>query len=226
MVSDELEDMIVDYADARFELRPHPRYRDLLRISKFAARLGYEMPFSTKQYSLEDVQDILRAEGPSSFLRLVRVQEDISPKAPPQTVEQWMARRLARLAPTDDLLIIDPYLLPERPYPTAEEYGQRVADLIAPLLGEAARVTAVVNNRMNTTVESVVSAAIAVVRPNATITTIRSEDFHDRFWIADRSRGVILGSSLNKIGTKIFFMDGLSDADVKAIVQEAQAIGA
>lgn len=221
-----MENMIVDYADARFELRPHPRYRDLLKITELAAQLGYEMPFSTKQYSLEDVQDILRAEGPSSFLRLVRVQEDISPKAPPQTVDQWMARRLARLAPTNDLLIIDPYLLPERPYPNAEEYGQRVADLVAPLLGEAAKVTAVVNNRMNATVESVLSAAIAGVRPNATITTIRSEDFHDRFWIADRSRGVILGSSLNKIGTKIFFMDGLSEADVKAVVQEAQAVGA
>lgn len=47
-----------------------------------------------------------------------------------------------------------------------------------------------------------------------------SKNFHDRFWIADRERGLIIGSSLNKIGSKIFLIDRLSEADVAAIVAE------
>jgi len=223
-VSDDFEDMIVSYADARFELRPYPKYRDLVRLTEFAEELGYEMPFSTKQYSLEDVQETLRTEGPSAFLKILRVQEDISPKAPQPTVEQFVARRLTRLAPTSDLVITDPFLLPDRPHPDAAQYAQHVAGLIAPLLADHATVTAVVN-QTNPVVEQAVRAELVARKSDATLKTVRSGDFHDRFWIADRSRGVIVGTSLNKIGGKIFFLDALSNADVVAVVQELTAVG-
>ncbi|MDA8439979.1 MAG: hypothetical protein M0Z51_14115 [Propionibacterium sp.] len=224
-MSDDFEDMIVSYADARFELRPHPKYRDLVRLTEFAEGLGYKMPFSTKQYSLEDVQEILRTEGPSAFLKIVRVEEDISPKAPQPAVEQLVAQRLARLAPTSDLIITDPYLFPGRPQPDAAQYAQHVAALIAPLLADVARVTAVVNDQTNPAVEQAVGVELAALNPGATLSTVRSEDFHDRFWIADRSRGVIVGASLNKIGGRIFFLDSLSDGDVFAVVHELAALG-
>jgi hypothetical protein len=54
---------------------------------------------------------------------------------------------------------------------------------------------------------------------------VRSRSFHDRFWIADRSRGTILGASLNKIGSRIFFIDALSDQDVGAVLSELASCG-
>lgn len=53
---------------------------------------------------------------------------------------------------------------------------------------------------------------------------VESNDFHDRFWIADRARGLVIGTSLNKIGSRIFFVDQLSGSDVKAVLAEADPI--
>jgi hypothetical protein len=56
------------------------------------------------------------------------------------------------------------------------------------------------------------------------ITVVESHDFHDRFWIADRARGLVVGTSLNKIGSRIFFVDELSESDVAAVLAEVDAI--
>lgn len=45
MTDDSFDDLVIDYADARFELRPHPTYKDLMRINALANELGYQMPF-------------------------------------------------------------------------------------------------------------------------------------------------------------------------------------
>ena len=50
---------------------------------------------------------------------------------------------------------------------------------------------------------------------------MKSKNFYDRFWITDRSRGVIMRTSLYKIDRKFFFTDALSDSDVAAVLREA-----
>lgn len=50
--------------------------------------------------------------------------------------------------------------------------------------------------------------------------TRRSDDFHDRFWIADRARGVVVGASLDGLGSKLFFIDELKRSDASSIMEE------
>ena len=38
MGDDDLEDSIMDYADARFEIRPYPKYRNLIQIKDLVNR--------------------------------------------------------------------------------------------------------------------------------------------------------------------------------------------
>ena len=45
-----------------------------------------------------------------------------------------------------------------------------------------------------------------------------SENFHDRFWIADRSRGLFVGTSPNGIGKRYALADYMDADDVKTIV--------
>jgi hypothetical protein len=47
-----------------------------------------------------------------------------------------------------------------------------------------------------------------------------SEDFHDRFWIVDEVKGFIIGTSINGIGRKHFFIqdDYLSPEDTQCIL--------
>jgi hypothetical protein len=73
-------------------------------------------------------------------------------------------------------------------------------------------------------VQDEVTMALTAAVPNLKIRTTHSGDFHDRFWIADRTRGVILGTSLNKIGSKIFFIDRPTSSDVTAVLNEIELL--
>lgn len=219
MSGEDFDDSIMDYAEARFEIRPYPTYRDLMRINDFVNELGYRFPFSMKQYSLEDVQEKLRAEGPQAFLRYVRLQEDISPKAPLQHAAAFVAERLTKLAPTNDLVIVDPWLFPPRPQLGENEYAAFLAGLIAPILEPDATVTCVVNSNSNARIEELVSDLLGEAVSGVTFDVHHSDDFHDRFWIADRNHGVVVGASFNGLGGKIFLVDELKGSDVVAVIE-------
>ena len=215
----------MDYADARFEIRPYPTYRDLIRINDLVNELGYKMPYSMKEYSLEDVQEKLHTEGPQAFLGYVRLQEDISPKAPRKNASEFVAERLARLAPATDLIIVDPYLFPPKSKLGEEEYAAFLAELVAPILEAGATVRCIVNSTSNARIESATRDRLEALVPGIALEVQRSDDFHDRFWIADESRGVVVGASLNGLGSKLFFIDELKSSDVSSIMTELASLG-
>lgn len=224
MTNEDQEDDIISYADARFEIRPYPKYRDLMRINDLVNQLGYKMPFSMKQYSLEDVQEKLHTEGAQAFLRLRRVQEDISPKAPFKDALTFVAERLALLGPTSDLIIVDPYFFPPKPQLGEDGHAQFVAELIAPLLAPGATVTCVINERANLTVADATRVHLSSLVKGAELRLVQSDDFHDRFWIADRARGAVVGTSFNGLGSKLFLIDELKKSDVASIVEALTAL--
>lgn len=223
MPDDDRNNAIINYADARFEIRPYPKHDDLLQITNFVKELGYNFNFSFKQYSLEDVQAKLREEGPQAFLRIVRHMEDISGKTTFKKATAFVAERLVKLAPASELIIIDPYLFPDRPQLGEQEYGKFLAELIAPILAPDASVTCLVNRKVNRDVQTVTEDHLRTLVPDATLQAKETEDFHDRFWIADRKRGVVVGSSFNGLGKRIFLVDTLSKPDLEAILEAVTA---
>lgn len=209
-----------------FKFDPDPRHDDVLVLADRAEELGYRLLFRDAGYSLEEVQTRLREEGPSAFLKIVRLREDISPQAPTPTIEQFLSERLARLAPMSELIITDPYLFTSTRRRDADVYAASVTALVSPLLNDRVALTVVVDPAAsNADVQEAIRLALTDVQPTLAIRVVHSSDFHDRFWIADRTRGIILGSSLNKIGGKVFFVDSLSDRDVAAVVSELTTRG-
>lgn len=225
MNDDSLDNIFIDFSNYVFAIRPNPTYSDLMRITDFAEDIGYEMPFREQGYSLEEVQEKLQSEGQSAFLELMTFQEDISPKAPPKTAQQFIAERLNALGPTSDLIIVDPYLFPTKPKLGVEGYAKYLAELISPIVVPDARVKCVVNTKANQNVIESVEKELASSGTCVSISITRTEHFHDRFWIADRSKGVVIGTSLNGLGGRVFFMDTLSGADVGFLVHELEGIG-
>ncbi|NYI71912.1 hypothetical protein GGQ54_002472 [Naumannella cuiyingiana] len=207
-----------------FRFAPDISHTDLLKVADFAEELGYDLRWQERGYTLEEVQKRLRNDGPSAFLRVARVQEDVSPKAPPEQTAQYIAERLRRLDPQDELLITDPYLFTNSAKKDLEDYAQSVADLITPLLASGAKLVTIVDgDQTHPDVRDAVLAELAAKRADTDVQVVQSKDFHDRFWIADRSRGAIIGTSLYKIGRKIFFIDALSERDVAAVLRETDA---
>ena len=208
-----------------FQFDPPLTHEDALLVVSRAEELGYRMLFRRADYSLEEVQAKLVEEGPSAFLDMVWIEEDISPKEPAPTAEQRMAARLKRLAPATELIITDPYLLTHSRSRDAEEYARSVGGMIAPALIAGLRITAVVDPRQNDSqVRAAVEKELRAHGQDLTLTVVESTAFHDRFWIADRVRGLVIGTSLNKIGAKVFFVDELSESDVAAVLVELSSI--
>lgn len=210
-----------------FQFNPPLTHEDALLLLKRAERLGYEMLFRRADYSMEQVQAELVESGPSYFLNMTMLQEDISPKELPQTAEQRMADRMQKLAPEADLLITDPYLFTGSRKSDPEVYAASVGRILAPALTAGLYITAVVSrDGSNTKVRAAIEAELHARMQDLTISVIESSDFHDRFWIADHSRGLIVGTSLNKIGGKIFFVDELSEDDIRDVLVEVEELRA
>lgn len=208
-----------------FQFDPPLKDEDAFELDEHARKLGYRMYFQPGDYSIERIQKQLLERGPSSFLNVVRLREDISAKEPPATAEQRMATRFQRLAPESELLITDPYLFTSGRKGDSEEYAASVMNMISPALSTGIRLTAIVSHAGNhPTVREAVLAQLETLGLDLDVTVIQAEHFHDRFWIADRSRGLIVGASLNKIGSRIFFVDELNEEDVAAVLAEVDAI--
>lgn len=208
-----------------FQFDPPLTHEDALVLLRRAEELGYRMLFRRADYSLEDVQARLVNEGPSAFLDLTWLQEDISPKEPPATAEQRIAERMRKLAPTVDLVITDPYLFTRSRVKDSDAYAASLGTMMAPALTKGLEITAVVKpSENNPIVRAAVEAELRARQPGIRLFVVESDNFHDRFWIADRARGLVIGTSLNKIGRRIFFVDELSDTDVTAVLSEVDTI--
>lgn len=116
-------------------------------------------------------------------------------------------------------MITDPFLFPPTPKLGPDEYSKHLTALIAPILQQGADLKLVVNKQANREVERKVCAGLRDRVPDVTTHVYRSDDFHDRFWVADRSRGVVVGASLNGLGGKLFLVDSLKPSDAAAIVE-------
>lgn len=225
MTNDFADDAVFNFDDVLFEIRPNLRYSDLIRINHFVGEMGYEMPMVDRGYSIGEIKEKLRAEGPSAFLNQTWVREDISPKAPVKEAWKFVAERLAKLGPSNDLIIVDPYLFPKKPSLGVEGYAKYVAELISPILSPASTVKCVVNKSTDLGVLEAVRTELAVRQPDVQMLVTKTELFHDRFWITDRAKGVVVGASLNGLGSRVFFIDTLTSRDVESVVKELEGLG-
>lgn len=205
----------------QFILRPNPTHQDVLRLSQAADELGYQLLFARRplSFTLEQVQSTLTDRGPSAFMRMMVATEDISPKAPPRDAEEFLKARVAKLEPEHELLIVDPYLFTKSRRKDAAKYAETVARLITPLLTSPVVVRMITSaETSHPEVEEAVLSRLTTASSGSRLVVAYSEDFHDRFWIADRHRGLVVGTSLNRIGSKIFLVDELRSSDVASVL--------
>ena len=171
-----------------------------------------------KQYVIEN--------GVTSLFTTQLLQEEILPQAPHTTRQplfEVIKKFLSHLAPARSVTIVDPFFFAARNVLT---YPAIVANVLSPALATVRTITFVRDRTKDVAgLPAAVATALKAVNNALTISDHTTSDFHDRFWIVDGTRGLVLGTSLNGVGSRICLLDYLNNTDVARIVQELAARG-
>lgn len=121
-----------------------------------------------------------------------------------------MLEYIERVSETDkgELIIIDPYL-----FRTPKENEETILESIL-LRCNYEKIIAVVENA-NTNKSFVQHISNKL---NGKLEVKYSDEFHDRFWICNRTRGFLTGTSLNGLGKKYCSIQEIDNDDVDEIV--------
>ena len=114
-----------------------------------------------------------------------------------------------------ELIITYPYLFKEsKNKKEDDEYCNILAKIIMKAKAKSIRVITNYrnyNNDIHKKIENKLTQDIKI---------IWNDDFHDRFWIADRKKGFYTGTSINGLGKRITLINLLSKDEVKIIIDE------
>lgn len=168
------------------------------------------------------IQEILK-NGLSDFLRRRLLLEKVVPPGRDSNYVADIIMEFLKVIDVDDeLVIVDPYFFAST---SSSNYPALVQSILSPFATQLRAIRVVtlpdkVDPILKQTIEAVVKRLNAAIE----MTHSTSRDYHDRFWISSaRSKGILLGSSLNGLGRRYAIVDRLSATDVKDVVDSLVA---
>ncbi|MCK4306478.1 MAG: hypothetical protein KAY24_19710 [Candidatus Eisenbacteria sp.] len=179
--------------------------------------LGFS-PYLTTRWELieAEAKHLIAEKGVSYIWQIVHLEEALLPKAadlPP--IVALLKSMLGKLAPRREFVIVDQYLLSRR---RPLDYSETLATLLEPLTDSIHELVLITNDEYDPPLLTDLKARLAVSGPTCRLVHRTSNSFHDRFWIADRQRGLFVGASLNGLGRRYALADFIAAGDVLAIV--------
>ena len=185
-------------------------------LSRILDPLGLEA-FITTRYGLaeSEIKRLLLEKGISYIWQLVYVQEAVLPCTPDrEPLLRVLWEMLTHLEPTEELIIVDRYLLPAG----CQDCVADLAYLLEPVTSRGGHVVIVTSRRYDEQLLIDLRRQLGRTEREIKLVLRTSENFHDRFWIADRSRGLFVGTSPNGIGKRYALAGYMNADDVKTIV--------
>jgi hypothetical protein len=195
-----------------------------LEVQAFLAARGYNLAKLREDiYLTTTVGKAIRDKGPTYYLDIDPINESVLPDNTNRGVLSDTLRfLLTMMNPADELLIIDPYLF--RPDPADADYIAFLREVFGSTIAKVNRVNVVAKSSNNPAVETDFRAMLQAVKPGVACSVKNSNVFHDRFWIGDGTKGIVVGTSLTGVGKRFALMDYIGDEDTAAIYHRYQAI--
>jgi len=206
-----------------FSLSPEPKGDDIMKLGEIVEEMGYDLALiDAETLILLGAQKLIKEKGITSILSTQILMEDVLRDATPRnTILDILKYKLYQLAPNDNLLVIDPYLFPPNPDTDYENY---FFDVFRDAIARCDELSIVTLPKHNVMLETQIINKIRLLKAGLRITSKYSDAFHDRFWIADESKGVFIGTSLNGIGRRYSMIDFLNEQDTIDIVTRYKSI--
>ncbi|SAL80102.1 hypothetical protein AWB68_05783 [Caballeronia choica] len=199
-------------------------FSDLLHKSGLLEKFDFRQLPVPVLYFRNEFLEYIAQHGLFSLYHFSTAVEDVtSPSMKINEIEKVIAKFLSHLDGAKRIVIIDPYFYRKSKTVDVPAIFKSLLFGFSSVLEEIVFVT---NGRKNETgVE--MHAAVKALRAGATIKEFVTEEFHDRYWIdPDKNTGIVMGTSLNGLGSKIALIDKLRDDDVAEIIRLAKALGA
>ncbi|WP_367871523.1 hypothetical protein [Luteolibacter sp. Populi] len=171
--------------------------------------------------AMEKGPAIARRIGSTRFLLNGMVCESIIPGGSHRIADalDLLGLYAKELFPTTSLTIVDPYF-----FGSSSDLEARFDRVIGRALPPTVQLK-IVHLSGTTGSRARFSAHVSATYPGISLTTQATNNIHDRFWIADGSRGLVVGTSLNGFGSKFCFVENLSEMDVLDVVEELRILG-
>lgn len=181
-----------------------------------------QVPLPALTFANEFLEHILD-KGLTSIFKYTMVMEDITgPSMAINQVEAVVSRFVATLMPATRLVIVDPYFYAPNAASDTDQYLMRILGTHAAAL-EHLYVLTIGNGSMKVPMQTALTAAAPAIQIHHTKTPI----FHDRFWLnPDSGAGIVIGTSLSGLGSRIALVDKLSTADARDVLAEVRKLDA
>lgn len=169
---------------------------------------------------LEMCHKLIMEKGPRYILSLERLQEAVLPKIGSiDLLIKVLSNYLQALSPSKDLTIVDQYFFSVKP-PDREEYLGTFREIFGLVIPKVAMVRFITKPDHDRALYKDIKSVLIDLNPEINVVHKMTNDFHDRYWIADEVKGLFIGTSLNGIGRKYALADFMEDEDTATIVKE------
>lgn len=194
-------------------------FYELIELGK---KLGVEIGKEDEgALCLVKCQDLIKKLGPTAVMQMGLLQEALLPPGSnkPQLVTEIQSM-LDKLKPSQELVIIDRYIFPQENR-RDPNYADIVVDVLKNVVKGLSKLIFITSGDYDVRLSQDIQNRLKQQNENLVVEVKNTDVFHDRFWIADRKEGMVVGTSLNGIGKKYFLIDYLEEQDVRDIVQAA-----
>lgn len=179
----------------------------------------------------EEIIEYITKDGFTDFVMVGAVNEDlVKVGATQSSVLNVLQKYLDKVGIDKELVIVDPYFY--APNPKNPDYILLLTTVLTKYLPTVSNLIIVTlpntptRNLIDLTMKSKIETSLKAVNPLLNIISVTSNNYHDRFWISNnRTKGILVGSSLNSLGNKYALVDRLNITDVREIITELKTEG-
>lgn len=175
--------------------------------------------------------DYVKKYGLNSYLRRSGILECVVGKNEPLSVitsltSDYVNEILISANANQELIIVDPYLFKHNSHCSSADLQNRITNILRSSTNKISKIICVTDNaNYEVAIKNAVESSLQSINSTLTIDVKFSTDYHDRFWIANRKKGFVMGTSINGLGNKMCLIDFIDALDVNDVVNALKTDG-
>ncbi len=183
-------------------------------------KLGSQIKI-VQRFDYEKCQQLIKSEGITSFMSMVHIKEDIMHITKDRgSIGDMLREQLENLSPSKEIIIVDGYVFKPKNHEKPKDHLKFFTDIFSPTIRNIKHINFITKPRYPKYIYDYFKKTLNDLNPELIVDCNTTEKFHDRFWIIDRTKGLVIGTSLNGIGNQYALFDKLQDKDTKYLLNK------